>query len=44
MKKKSGRRILSLLMALILVIGMLQVPGLTLKVRAEDGEIGRAHV
>lgn len=36
MKKKSGRRILSLLMALILVIGTLHVPGLTLKVRAES--------
>ncbi len=36
MKKKSGRRILSLLMAVILLIGTLHVPGLTLKVRAES--------
>nr|MCR4584954.1 leucine-rich repeat domain-containing protein [Lachnospiraceae bacterium] len=40
MKKKSGRRILSLLMAVILVIGTLQVPGLTLKVRADTVESG----
>nr|MCR5120670.1 leucine-rich repeat protein [Lachnospiraceae bacterium] len=34
MKKKTGKRILSFLMAVIMVIGTLQVPGLTLEVHA----------
>ncbi len=36
MKKKTGKRILSFLMAVIVVIGSLQVPGLTLKAQAES--------
>lgn len=44
MKKKSGQRILSLLMALILVIGTLQVPGLTIKVHATTVASGKCGI